>query len=141
MQSTRSPNPPSAAQRIVALSRARARPGTVRRLAILAEDGTLARSGRWSELLAVIERHGDQALNFVWRNKGALTVTTVLEMFLADPHAFPQCLRARCLPQREHQRQPCARRCRPTGPDDQATSSTAVEANRPLKAILDAQPA
>jgi hypothetical protein len=45
-------------------------------------------------------------------NKGALTVTTVLETSLADPHAFPQCLLARCLPQREHDRQPCARRCR-----------------------------
>jgi hypothetical protein len=88
MQPTRSPNPPSAAQWIVALSRARARPGTVRRLAILAEDGTLARSGRWDELLAVIERHGDRAMDFVWRNKGALTVATVLGTFLADPEAF-----------------------------------------------------
>ena len=46
----------------------------------------------------VIERHSDRALDFVSRNKGALTVTTVLEMFLADPEAFPQCLLARCLP-------------------------------------------
>jgi len=87
-------------------------PRNARRLAILAEDGALARSGRWGELLAVIERHGDRALTFVWRNKGALTVTTVLEKLLADPHAFQQCLLARCLPQREHDRQPCARRCR-----------------------------
>ena len=72
------------------------------------------RSGRWSELLAVIERHGDPALTFVWRNKGALTVTTVLETFLADPEAFLQCLLARCLPQREHDRQRSARRCRRT---------------------------
>jgi hypothetical protein len=59
---------------------------------MLAENGTLARTGRWSELLVVIEGHGDRALTFVWRNKGAQTVTTVLEKFLADPHAFPQCL-------------------------------------------------
>ena len=85
MQPTRSPNPPSGAQRIVALSRARTRPGTVRRLAMLAESGTLARTGRWSELLVVIERPGDRALTFVWRNKGALTVATMLETFLADP--------------------------------------------------------
>jgi hypothetical protein len=77
MQPTRSPNPPSGAQRIVALPRARARPRTVRRLATLAENGTLARIGRWSELLVVIERHGNLALTFIWRNKGALTVTTV----------------------------------------------------------------
>jgi hypothetical protein len=97
----------------VALSRARTRPGTVRRLAILAEDGTLARSGRWGELLTVIKWHDDRALTFVWRNKGALAFTTVLETFRADPEAFPQYLLARC-PQRERDRQPCARRCRRT---------------------------
>jgi hypothetical protein len=114
MQPTRSPNRPSGTQRIVALFRARTRPGTVRRLAILAEDGTLAPIGRSSELLVVIERHSDQALTFVWRSKGALTVTTVLGTFLGDAHAFPQCLLAGCLPQRVHDRQPCARRCRRT---------------------------
>jgi hypothetical protein len=59
----------------------------------------------------VIERHSDRALDFVSRNKGALTVTTVLEMFLADPEAFPHYLLARCL-QREHDRHACARLCR-----------------------------
>jgi hypothetical protein len=63
-------------------------PRNARRLAILAEDGTLARSGRWGELLAVIERHGDRALSFIWRNKGALSVAAVLGTFLADPEAF-----------------------------------------------------
>ena len=55
---------------------------------MLAEDGTLARSGRWDELLAVIERHGDRAMDFIWRHKGALTVSTVLGTFLAEPEAF-----------------------------------------------------
>ena len=63
-------------------------PRNARRLAILAEDGALARSGRWGELVAVIERHGDRALDFVWRHKGALAVATVLGTFLADPEAF-----------------------------------------------------
>ena len=81
---------------------------------MLAEDGGLVRSGRWDDLLAVIEWQGGRPLTSVWRNQGALTVTTVLETFLTDPHAFPQCLLARCLPQREHDRQPCARRCRRT---------------------------
>jgi hypothetical protein len=63
-------------------------PRNARRLAILAEDGALARSGRWGELVAVIERHGDRALDFVWRHKGALTVATLLGTFLADPEAF-----------------------------------------------------
>jgi hypothetical protein len=81
---------------------------------MLAENGGLARSVRWDELLAVIERRGDRPLDFTWRHKGALTVRTVVETFLADPHAFPECLLARCLPQREPDRQPCARRCRRT---------------------------
>jgi hypothetical protein len=63
-------------------------PRDARRLAILAEDGTLARSGRWGELVAVIERHGDRAMDFVWRHKGALAVAAVLGTFLADPEAF-----------------------------------------------------
>ena len=71
----------------------------------------------------MIERHGDRALTFVWRNKGALTVTTVLETFLADPEAFLQCLLARCLPQREHDRHACARRCRRTEARNDCTVS------------------
>ena len=63
-------------------------PRNARRLAILAEDGALARSGRWSELLAVIERHGDRAMDFVWRHKGALAVSTILATFLAEPEVF-----------------------------------------------------
>ena len=62
-----------AATPLRALSRAMPRltPRNARRLAIQAQDGTLARSGRRDELLALIERHGDRALTFVWRNKGA----------------------------------------------------------------------
>jgi hypothetical protein len=79
-----------AATPLRALSRAMPRltPRNARRLAILAEDGALARSGRWGELVAVIERHGDRAMDFVWRNKGALAVATALGTFLADPEAF-----------------------------------------------------
>ena len=63
-------------------------PRNARRLAMLAEDGARARSGRWGELVAVIERHGDRAMDFIWRNKGALAVATALGTFLADPEAF-----------------------------------------------------
>jgi hypothetical protein len=63
-------------------------PRNARRLAILAEDGALARSSRWGELLAVIERHGDRALDFTWRHKGALAVATILAKFLAEPEVF-----------------------------------------------------
>jgi hypothetical protein len=39
-------------------------------------------------LLTVIERHGDRALDFIWRHKGALEVATVLGTFLAVPEAY-----------------------------------------------------
>jgi hypothetical protein len=39
-------------------------------------------------LLAVIERHGDRAMDFVWRHKGALAVSTILATLLAEPEVF-----------------------------------------------------
>ncbi|QEH36596.1 hypothetical protein OJF2_51800 [Aquisphaera giovannonii] len=59
-----------------------------RRLAMLAESGELAAIGRTPELLEVISRHGDAAMNFIWRNKGPLAVGTTLTAFLAKPEAF-----------------------------------------------------
>jgi len=59
-----------------------------RRLAILAQDGQLATIGRTPELLDAIARYGDRAMDFVWRHKGALTVTAALTAFLANPEPF-----------------------------------------------------
>lgn len=59
-----------------------------RRLAMLAEDGQLAKIGRTPELLDVIAKYGDPAMDFIWRNKGALTVTAALTAFLANPKPF-----------------------------------------------------
>lgn len=59
-----------------------------RRLAMMADDGQLARIGRTPELFEVVEKYGDRAADFVWRNKGALTVTAGLTAFLADPKPF-----------------------------------------------------
>jgi hypothetical protein len=59
-----------------------------RRLAMLTEDGTLIQIGRQDELLSTIERHGDRALDFVWRHKGVLVVGTLLAAFLKDPEPF-----------------------------------------------------
>ncbi len=59
-----------------------------RRLAMLIDDGTLMRMGRQEALMNVIERQGDRALDFIWRNKGALAVGTVLAVFVADPEPF-----------------------------------------------------
>ncbi len=59
-----------------------------RRLAMLAEDGLLTKTGRSAELLNVIARYGDKAMEFIWKNKGALTVGATLVAFLAKPEAF-----------------------------------------------------
>jgi hypothetical protein len=59
-----------------------------RQLAHLVQDGWLSRTGRAAEVLAVIERFGDRALDFIWRHKGALTMASVLATFLHDPESF-----------------------------------------------------
>jgi hypothetical protein len=59
-----------------------------RRLAMLVEDGALIRLGHQEELLSAIERHGDRAMEFLWRHKGALAVATLLVTFLKDPEPF-----------------------------------------------------
>ena len=59
-----------------------------RRLAMMAEGGELAAIGHTSELMQVITRHGDAAMDFIWRNKGALAVGTSLTVFLTKPEAF-----------------------------------------------------
>jgi hypothetical protein len=60
----------------------------VRRLAQLQEERWLTQSGRAAQVLAVFERFGDRALDFIWRHKGALAVASVLAAFLADPASF-----------------------------------------------------
>jgi hypothetical protein len=59
-----------------------------RRLAMMAEDGQLAKIGQTPELLEVVAKYGDRAADFVWRNKGALTVAAALTAFLANPEPF-----------------------------------------------------
>lgn len=66
-----------------------ASPQNARRLAMMAgEGGELARIGRTPEVLAVIEKYGDKAMQFIWKHKGALTVTAALAAFLAEPEPF-----------------------------------------------------
>jgi hypothetical protein len=59
-----------------------------RRLAMLAEDGQLAKIGQTPELLEIVAKYGDRAADFIWSNKGSLTVTAVLTAFLANPEPF-----------------------------------------------------
>lgn len=59
-----------------------------RRLAMMADDGSLASIGKSEELLTVVGKCGDRAMDFIWRNKGALTVAATLTAFIASPEPF-----------------------------------------------------
>jgi hypothetical protein len=61
---------------------------SAQRLNIVADEGLLQASSRSSELLPVIRRYGDEAMDFIWKNKGALAVASVLASFLADPQVY-----------------------------------------------------
>lgn len=63
-------------------------PQSGRRLAMMAESGDLAKLGQVPELMNVIARYSDPAMDFIWRNKGPLAVGTTLTAFLAEPKAF-----------------------------------------------------
>ena len=63
-------------------------PQNGRRLVMMAEDGALKKIGRSDELLEAIGKYGDKAANFVWNNKGALTVGATLSAFLINPEPF-----------------------------------------------------
>jgi len=62
-------------------------PRNGRRLAMLME-GELANAGRHPEVLGVVAKHGDAAMNFLWQNKATLAGGAALAAFLADPEPF-----------------------------------------------------
>lgn len=62
-------------------------PRNGRRLNMLL-DGELAAAGRHPEVLGVVAKHGDRAVNFLWENKGALAAGAALTAFLANPEPF-----------------------------------------------------
>jgi hypothetical protein len=45
-------------------------------------------SGRSAEILAVVEKFGDRACDFLWRNKGTIFLTAVLAAFLHNPEPY-----------------------------------------------------
>ncbi len=63
-------------------------PQSGRRLAIMQTEGELARIGRTPELLDVVAKYGDRAMEFVWKNKGSLAVAAALAAFLVNPKPF-----------------------------------------------------
>jgi hypothetical protein len=60
----------------------------VRRMAMLADEPTTAAMVQSPDLLNVIGRYGDRAMDFVWRNKLALAGTATLAAFVANPEPF-----------------------------------------------------
>ena len=59
-----------------------------RRLAMMAEGGDLAALGRTPEVMGVIARYGDPAMEFIWRHKGVLAGGAVLTAFIANPEPY-----------------------------------------------------
>jgi hypothetical protein len=59
-----------------------------RRLAMMADDGELARLTQPNRMLDVVAKYGDRGMDFIWRNKGALAVTATAAVFLANPEPF-----------------------------------------------------
>ncbi len=59
-----------------------------RRLAMLSEQGDLAKIGNTSALLDVVAKFGDKSMEFIWKNKGTLAVGAGLTAFLANPQPF-----------------------------------------------------
>ncbi len=59
-----------------------------RRLAMMSSEGVFEATPRSKQLWQVITTHGDAAADFIWRNKGALSVVATLTLFLNDPQSF-----------------------------------------------------
>jgi hypothetical protein len=61
-----------------------------RRLGMMIEDGAIKGGQQSVGLLNVVAKYGDKAMEFIWKNKGALTVAAGLTAFLHDPEPFIQ---------------------------------------------------
>ncbi|MCR5164371.1 MAG: hypothetical protein K6C40_10170 [Thermoguttaceae bacterium] len=59
-----------------------------RRIAMMNQSGELAKLGHTDELLGIVNKYGDEGMNFIWKNKGALAVGTALTAFLLNPEPF-----------------------------------------------------
>jgi hypothetical protein len=62
-------------------------PRNGRRLAMVLED-ELANSGQQKEVLEVVAKYGDPAMEFIWNHKGSLAVGATLTAFVVAPEKF-----------------------------------------------------
>ena len=62
--------------------------GGSQKMAMLAADQSGKKILANPKILSTIRQFGDEAMEFVWKNKGALAVTSVLAAFVADPKPF-----------------------------------------------------
>ncbi|AWM40135.1 hypothetical protein GobsT_14340 [Gemmata obscuriglobus] len=63
-------------------------PQNGRRVAMLLNGELAAGAARHPEVLGVVAKHGDSAVEFLWRNKATLAGGAALTAFLADPEPF-----------------------------------------------------
>jgi hypothetical protein len=59
-----------------------------RRLATMMTDGPFRDSSSAKKLLQIIGQYGDRAMEFIWKNKGALCVAGGLTAFIRNPEPF-----------------------------------------------------
>jgi hypothetical protein len=59
-----------------------------RRMAMLAEDGVLAKIPERERVLNTIGQYGDGAADWVWNNKGAIAAVAVVAAFVSNPEPF-----------------------------------------------------
>jgi hypothetical protein len=59
-----------------------------RRLAMMLSEGELTKIGRTPELLGVVARYGDRAMEFIWKHRVVLASGAALGAFLANPEPF-----------------------------------------------------
>ena len=63
-------------------------PSGARKLGLIATEPAFIKMGKTSALLDCVAKFGDDAAEFIWKHKGALTVSTVLAAFLVNPEPF-----------------------------------------------------
>ena len=59
-----------------------------RRLVMLSDDAATAKIASNPDVMGVLSRYGDKAMDFIWRNKLALSTASVLAAFIANPEPF-----------------------------------------------------